>query len=109
MNQSDEELLAAVAAGDREAFGVLYGRRRSDVYRFALHMTGNASVAEDITQDVFMTLIQGTFAFDESRGALSAYLFGIGRKLGRPSARVPGAATLSVARRPNECGVWPHP
>ena len=40
MTQSDEQLIAAVAAGDREAFGALYRRRRADVYRFALHMTG---------------------------------------------------------------------
>ena len=49
--------MAAVAAGDREAFGALYRRRRPDVYRFALHMTGVAATAEDVAQDVFMAVI----------------------------------------------------
>ena len=57
MNQSDEELIAAVAAGDREAFGALYRRRRPDVYRFALHMTGAPATAEDVAQEVFLTVI----------------------------------------------------
>src|SRR6266542_2190067 len=57
MTESDEELIAAVAAGDREAFGALYRRRRADVYRFALHMMGTPSAAEDVAQDVFMVVI----------------------------------------------------
>ena len=44
-HQSDEALIAAVAAGDREAFGALYRLRRPDVYRFALHMAGLAAAA----------------------------------------------------------------
>src|SRR5262249_11706369 len=57
MTQSDEELMAAVAAGDRDAFGALYRRRRPDVYRFALHMIGVPGAAEDVAQDVFMAVI----------------------------------------------------
>src|SRR5258705_9401744 len=51
---SDEELVARIVSGDREAFAALYRRRRSDVYRFALHVSGSAPVADDVTQDVFM-------------------------------------------------------
>src|SRR3954469_6889962 len=54
---TDEELIAAVAAGDRDAFAALYRRRRPDVYRFALHMTGAPATAEDVAQEVFLTVI----------------------------------------------------
>jgi len=56
-------------------------RRIGPIYRFALHMTGNTFLAEDVTQEVFMTLIQERARFEPSRGTLSAYLFGMGRNL----------------------------
>ena len=83
MNESDEELIAAVAAGDREAFGALYRRRRPDVYRFALHMTGAPSIAEDIAQDVFMVVIGEARRYSPSRAAVVPWLLGIARNLAR--------------------------
>ena len=78
---SDSDLLRRVDAGDQDAFRIIYDRCQGPIYRFVLHMTGNRFIAEDVTQEVFMTLIQETGRFDPARGALSAYLFGIGRNL----------------------------
>lgn len=83
MNQSDEELIAAVAAGDREAFGALYRRRRPDVYRFALHMTGVPAAAEDVAQEVFLTVIQDAARYEPDRAAVVAWLLGIARNHAR--------------------------
>ena len=83
MNQSDEELIAAVAAGDREAFGALYRRRRPDVYRFALHMTGIPATAEDVAQEVFLTVIHDAPRYVAGRGAVVAWLLGIARNYAR--------------------------
>jgi len=83
MTQSDEELIAAVAAGDREAFGTLYRRRRADVYRFALHMTGTPSTAEDVAQDVFMVVITEAKRYVPSRAAVVPWLLGIARNMAR--------------------------
>jgi RNA polymerase sigma-70 factor (ECF subfamily) len=83
MNHSDEELIAAVAAGDREAFGVLYGRRRPDVYRFALHMTGAPAAAEDVAQDVFLTVIHEAARYTPGRSGVVAWLLGIARNHAR--------------------------
>ncbi|MEJ7710547.1 MAG: hypothetical protein WKF84_11930 [Pyrinomonadaceae bacterium] len=47
---TDEELLRLMMAGDEDAFSALYRRRQSGVYRFALHMSGSAEIAEDVTQ-----------------------------------------------------------
>ncbi len=41
----DEDLLRRIAAGDAAAFTALFRRRQSDVYRFALHITGLPAVA----------------------------------------------------------------
>jgi RNA polymerase sigma-70 factor (ECF subfamily) len=79
MSQSDEELIAAVAAGDREAFGALYARRRPDIYRFALHMTGAPAAAEDVVQDVFLALIKEAGRYTPGRSGVLAWLIGIAR------------------------------
>jgi DNA-directed RNA polymerase specialized sigma24 family protein len=43
---------------DQRAFALLFSRRHADVYRFALHMTGAPAIADDVTQDVFMVVMQ---------------------------------------------------
>jgi RNA polymerase sigma-70 factor, ECF subfamily len=83
MSESDEELMAAVAAGDREAFAALYRRRRPDVYRFALHMTGTPAAAEDVAQEVFLAVIQEARRYSPARAAVLPWLLGIARNQSR--------------------------
>jgi len=78
---SDQELLERARAGDEESFADLYRRRQGAVYRFALQMSGRRSVAEEVTQDVFLTVIRDGDRFDPSRGSLLAYFYGIARNL----------------------------
>jgi len=47
-------LVAAAKAGDGRAFDALVKRYRKRIYALALHMTGSASEADDITQEVFL-------------------------------------------------------
>jgi RNA polymerase sigma-70 factor (ECF subfamily) len=75
----DGLLLRRMLAGDEDSFAFLYRRRHPAIYRFALHMSGNVAVAEDVTQEVFMTLIRDAKKFDPARGTLSGFLFGIAR------------------------------
>ena len=83
MPATDEDLVAAVASGDREAFGALYRRRRPDVYRFAMHMIGVPGAAEDVAQDVFMTVIHEARRYDPRRAGVVAWLLGIARNHAR--------------------------
>ena len=79
--ETDDELLLRMRSGDEQSFVALYRRRQAAIYRFALHMSGSAAVAEDVTQEVFLALIREECGFDPERGTLSGYLFGIARKL----------------------------
>src|SRR6202795_5003139 len=72
-------LLRRMVAGDEAAFTLLYRRKHPAIYRFALHMSGNAAIADDVTQEVFMTLIRDAKRFDPARGTLGGFLFGIAR------------------------------
>jgi RNA polymerase sigma-70 factor, ECF subfamily len=78
---SDQELLKQALAGNEDAFTALYRRRQGAVYRFALQMTGNVVIAEDVTQDVFMELLEHGQRFDPARGAMASFLYGIARNL----------------------------
>ena len=78
-NISDEELLRLTRSGDETAFVALYRRRQGGIYRFALRMSGSESVAEDVTQEVFLHLVRDNGKFDATRGTFQSYLFGIAR------------------------------
>jgi RNA polymerase sigma-70 factor (ECF subfamily) len=66
-------------AGDEEALALLYRRRQAAVYRFALQMSGSKTVAEDVTQEVFLFLMRDGHVFDPEKGSVSAFLLGVAR------------------------------
>jgi len=68
-----------VAAGDGPAFTELFRRRHTVVFRFALHMTGSVSTAEDVVQDVFLIVMRDAVRYAAGRGAVVAWLCGIAR------------------------------
>jgi RNA polymerase sigma-70 factor (ECF subfamily) len=81
MIATDQALLGQALEGLEDAFTALYRRRQGAVYRFALQMTGSAAIAEDVTQETFLALILHGSRYDESRGTVGAFLYGIARNL----------------------------
>src|SRR5690242_20267581 len=79
--RTDEELYRRVRKGDRGALAELYERREPGLYRYALYASGSRAVAEEVTQDIFLRLIGPGVPFDETRGSLEAYLYGVARNL----------------------------
>jgi RNA polymerase sigma factor (sigma-70 family) len=77
--EREDVLLRQAAKGDEEAFTFLYRRHQAALYRFALRMTGNAWAAEEIVQDVFMTLMRDPRKYDATRGSLGGFLYGVAR------------------------------
>lgn len=62
------------------AFQAAFDQHKDAVYRFAWRMSSSPSIAEDITQDVFLTLLRDD-RFDPARGSLRGFLLGIARNL----------------------------
>lgn len=83
MQTSDEELYRRMRKGDRDAFATLYERRSPALYRYALHMSGSSVTAEEVAHEVFVQLMGPALRFDESRGTLESYLYGVARNLVR--------------------------
>lgn len=65
---SDLELARAAAAGDATAFERLYEQHNKRVYSLCFRMLGNASQAEDLTQEVFLQVFKkiGSFRGDSA-------------------------------------------
>lgn len=53
---TDKELLEKLAGGEETVFSILFERYRDPIYSTALHVSGSASLAEEIVQDVFLDL-----------------------------------------------------
>ncbi len=93
---TDDELVRLMLAGDENAFDVLYDQRQPAVYRFALQMCGSSSVAEDVTQEVFLFLMREGGVFDPSRGSLNGFLLGVARNYVRRRLRDQVLAPLTI-------------
>ncbi len=79
LQAADAALAARVALGDAAALGPLYERHKGAVYRFALLWSGQAAVASEVTQDVFVHLLGHAGDYEPARGPLGPWLLGITR------------------------------
>jgi len=78
-SHSDDDLLRLIAKGQEPAFVEFYRKHQGSVYRFALHMSGKTEVAEEVTQEVFLTVMSVAKQYDSKRGTAVSYLYGITR------------------------------
>jgi RNA polymerase sigma-70 factor, ECF subfamily len=66
-------------------------------------MTGQAWAAEEIVQDVFMTLVREPKKYDPARGPLGAFLYGVARnRVMKYLERQPREFSLEVKNRDGE-------
>ena len=49
-------MIKAISGGDRRAMHMLYARHNVKIYRFILRLIKNASLAEDLVSEVFMSV-----------------------------------------------------
>src|SRR6476619_752980 len=112
MGDEDPDLEGA-SGGDREAFGRLARRHQRRVYAAALHILGNHSDADDVTQEAFVRAYRGLAAFD-GRADFFTWLYRIAvnialnaRRSGKRGAALHqrgGAEAAHVGGRPEALG-----
>ena len=71
--------LAEAAKIDRLAFGELYERYYTRVYRYVYHRLGNPTEAEDITALVFMKALEALPTYQSRRNTFAPWIFRITR------------------------------
>ena len=77
---TDEMLMVRYQRGERKAFAELVRRHNRPIYNFVLRQLRVPSVAEDVTQDVFMRLVQNAADFKHEARFLT-WLYTIARNL----------------------------
>jgi RNA polymerase sigma-70 factor (ECF subfamily) len=81
LNLTDEDALARAAAGDPEAFGVLYDRYVGRIYNYIYYRTGNQHDAEDLTSRVFTRAMKHITNYQDRGVPFSAWLYRIAHNL----------------------------
>ncbi|RLT44345.1 MAG: sigma-70 family RNA polymerase sigma factor [Chloroflexi bacterium] len=77
--QTDDELVAGLAAGRIASLERLYDRYSSLVFSVSLRVLYDWQLAEDVTQEVFLRLWQRPESFDPTRGRLLSWLMSVTR------------------------------
>lgn len=77
--QTDEQVLAAVAGGDDAALTLLYERYRAHALAVALRVVGDRARAEDVVQDAFLAVWRRADSYVAGRGSVRTWLSSIVR------------------------------
>lgn len=93
---TDEELIAAVAAGDEGALTTLYRRWERPLHAFLARYTGGRDV-DDLVQETWIRVVRGATRFDPRRRA-STWLFQIALNLARDRHRRAPAEPIDPER-----------
>ena len=70
------QLIHAIANGDKKAFGSLYELHKDKVYNIALSYLQNVQEAEDVTQEVFLTIFRNAASF-RGEATISTWIYRI--------------------------------
>lgn len=70
----DEQLLARIATGDKEALSAFFHRYATMVRSGALRILRNSAEADDLVQEVFLFVYRKASLFDPTRGSARSWL-----------------------------------
>ena len=73
----DADLLRRIRAGDRTAVDDLYERFRRPAFALARRILADESLAEDVLQEVFLSVWRDPSAYDRARGSFSSWLLAV--------------------------------
>lgn len=76
MLTGEMDLIAALRRGDEAAFLALVGSYHNKMLRLALSFVGDATIAEEVTQDAWLGVLRGVGRF-EGRSSLQTWIFTI--------------------------------
>jgi RNA polymerase sigma-70 factor (ECF subfamily) len=81
MPDDEARLIQLAQQGDAEACAELYDRHYDAVYRYCYYRVGNASLAQDLTSEVFVRMVEKLDTFGVRGHPLLAWLYTIARNL----------------------------
>ena len=85
---ADEDLMTLVDGKDPDAFEVFYDRHGGAAYSLAHRIVGDPGMAEDVTQEAFLSIWRSRARFDAARGSVRAWALGIVRNRAIDALRI---------------------
>ncbi|MEK3883054.1 sigma-70 family RNA polymerase sigma factor [Paenibacillus sp. PL2-23] len=79
--EEEQQLLLSISNGDAAALTRLYDRYEKTVYAFAFRFVGDAMLAEEIVQELFMRIWNHADRYDIGQGKVSTWMFAITRNI----------------------------
>ena len=76
-DSADVDLVRRIRAGERAAVDDLYQRFARPAFALARRILADDGLAEDVLQDVFVTVWRDPAAFDRARGTVAAWVLGM--------------------------------
>jgi RNA polymerase sigma-70 factor (ECF subfamily) len=76
-NLADEEIMHLVQDGDARAFELFYDRHSGPAFSLAYRMVGNRTVAEDVSQEAFVSIWRSRLRYQSDRGSVRTWVLGI--------------------------------
>ncbi|MBO1415365.1 RNA polymerase sigma factor [Streptomyces sp. FH025] len=92
---------ARLRSGDQWAFGELFDEVAGDVYRYAVRVSGDWAVAEDVVQLTFLEAWRLRGKLREDGGPVRPWLFGIAANVLRNTTRAARRHRVAMARLPD--------
>ena len=81
MEPTDQELLAATAAGDGEAFAVFWRRHTSTVMAFGIHRCASSEDVADLVADTFLAAFRAAGRYRAETASATPWLLGIATRV----------------------------
>lgn len=78
LNSDDRQLVTRIAGGEKIALQLLFSRHYTRVYRFAARQVKDESLAEEVSNDVFLDVWRQAGRF-EGRSSVSTWLLAMAR------------------------------
>jgi len=72
-------LAAKMKKGNRQAAAAIYDELASKVFGFCFSRVGKRALAEDLTQDIFLKLLDKVQTFDEGKGNFAVWFWRLAR------------------------------
>lgn len=80
MKHNADALALRAQDGDTSALAELYDMYVQDIYRFVSFKTRNRAAAEDVTSDIFLTVVSKLNQFNANKGSFRTWIYTIARR-----------------------------
>ena len=75
--KQEQQLIHAAQCGDEQALGQLYDANVDRIYRYILYRVSNTEIAEDLTSEVFLRVVEGLPGYQARDVSFLAWLYRI--------------------------------